>query len=92
MGTNWMGQRRASEAWEGATLGVGTDKALEAGKVLGGDEGGELQSCGRNAKRRDSADLKDSKTVSVTRFLKVGPFSSKISDVERMLELACTGL
>lgn len=52
-----MGQRRASEAWEGATLGVGTDKALEAGKVLGGDEAGELQSCGRNAKRRDGADL-----------------------------------
>lgn len=54
--------------------------------------GGELQSCGRNAKRKDGADLKDSKTVSVTRFLKVGPFSSKISDVEHMLELACTGL
>ena len=54
--------------------------------------GGELQSCGRNAKRKDGVDLKDSKTVSVTRFLKVGPFSSKISDVEHMLELACTGL
>ena len=35
-----MGQRRATEAWEGAPS-VGTNKALEAGKMLGGDEVGE---------------------------------------------------
>ena len=52
----------------------------------------QTESCGRNDKSRDGADLKDSKTQSVTRFLKVGPFRSKITAVGCMLELACTGL
>lgn len=52
----------------------------------------ETESCGRNAKRRGRTDLRDSKTLPVTRFLKAGPFRSKITAVECVLELACTGL
>lgn len=87
-----MGQRRATEAWEGAPS-VGTNKAWKQARCWVEMRWvSQTEFFGRHDKSRDSADLKDSKTLSVTRFLKMGPFCSKITAVECMLELARTGL